>query len=226
MSDVFLSYASGDRQRVAPLAGALTERGWDVWWDRSIPAGKTFDEVIEAELADTRSVVVVWTEESAGSRWVRTEAAEGLDSGILVPVLLDAVAIPLAFRRIQAADLTDWKPGPPHAGFDELITAVNALLGRGAAAITEEVGVDAAGVAPEEPVPPMVEPVAERSDTSAIDRTQLGRSRLDHRYVRAEEAIAAEEWTIAISRLEDIASLDPSYPGAGAMLDDVKGASG
>ena len=35
MSHIFLSYASEDRERVRPLAEALSQQGWSVWWDRS-----------------------------------------------------------------------------------------------------------------------------------------------------------------------------------------------
>ena len=134
MIDVFVSYASADRERVAPLAQALLDHGWSVWWDRQIPPGKTFDEVIEAALDQAKVVLAVWTQAGVASPWVRTEAAEGAARGILVPVLAELVPvlaedvrIPLAFRRIQAADLTDWAPGQEHPGFTELIDAINEL---------------------------------------------------------------------------------------------------
>ena len=47
MSDIFISYANADRSRTEPLAKALEAQGWSVWWDRAIPPGKTFDQVIE-----------------------------------------------------------------------------------------------------------------------------------------------------------------------------------
>ncbi|MBV9295028.1 MAG: toll/interleukin-1 receptor domain-containing protein [Acidobacteriaceae bacterium] len=59
MSDIFISYASADRSRIRPLVNALQQQGWSVWWDRTILAGKTFDQVIEAALADARCVVVL-----------------------------------------------------------------------------------------------------------------------------------------------------------------------
>jgi len=104
MSDIFLSYASEDRARVLPLVQALEHHGWSVWWDRTIPPGKTFDQVIEEALEGSRCVVVAWSHASATSHWVRTEAEDGRQRACLVPVLLDIeVRIPLAFRLIQAA---------------------------------------------------------------------------------------------------------------------------
>ena len=57
--DVFISYAKGDRSRAAELASVLETKGWSVWWDRDIPPGRTFDDVIEEALTGARSVVVL-----------------------------------------------------------------------------------------------------------------------------------------------------------------------
>ena len=108
MCDIFLSYSSADRERIIPLVKALEREGWSVWWDRTIPPGKVFDKVIEKALSTSKSVIVVWSEESVVSEWVKTEANEGQQRGILVPVAIDEVKIPLEFRRIQAAWLVGW----------------------------------------------------------------------------------------------------------------------
>ncbi len=63
MSDVFLSYASADRDRARALADALEARGRQVWWDRRIPAGRTFAQVITEALENTRCVIVIWSRE-------------------------------------------------------------------------------------------------------------------------------------------------------------------
>ena len=51
MNDIFISYASEDRERVRPLAEALSRQGWSVWWDRDISTGQRFHRVIDEELA-------------------------------------------------------------------------------------------------------------------------------------------------------------------------------
>ncbi|TPW07928.1 MAG: hypothetical protein FD124_769 [Alphaproteobacteria bacterium] len=109
MADVFISYASEDRDRVRPLAEALIGRGLNVWWDRALVAGDDYARVIERELAAAKAVIVVWTQSAADSAFVRDEAGRARDQGRLVPVMLDrGVQIPLGFGAIHAEDLTAW----------------------------------------------------------------------------------------------------------------------
>ena len=105
MSDIFISYAKKDLERIRPLAEALEGRGWSVFWDRTIPAGGTWREVVGKALHESRCIVVAWSQESIESTWVQEEADEGRERGILTPVLIDDVRPPLGFRSIQAARL-------------------------------------------------------------------------------------------------------------------------
>ena len=108
MADVFISYASQDRDRVKPLAEALQSRGFNVWWDRQLAAGQDYSQIIERELNGARAVIVVWSNASAASTYVRDEAGRARDEGRLVPVMLDPIAIPLGFGAFQAEDFTRW----------------------------------------------------------------------------------------------------------------------
>ena len=61
MADIFISYANEDRERVAPVAKALGSHGWQVFWDRDIPPGKTWDEVIEGAIEAAGCMLVLWS---------------------------------------------------------------------------------------------------------------------------------------------------------------------
>jgi hypothetical protein len=87
---------------------ALEAMGWRVFWDRTIPTGKTWRQVIAQEIRSCRAVVVVWSRQSVESTWVQEEAEEGKRRDVLLPVLLDQVDPPFGFSSIQAADLTRW----------------------------------------------------------------------------------------------------------------------
>ncbi|MBL8542895.1 MAG: toll/interleukin-1 receptor domain-containing protein [Hyphomonadaceae bacterium] len=128
MADVFVSYASEDRARVRPLAEALQSRGFNLWWDRSLAAGQDYAATIERELKSAKAVIVVWTQSSALSTFVRDEAGRARDDGRLVPVLLDPVEIPLGFGAFQAEDFTRWNGGANAAQMQILDEALRAKI--------------------------------------------------------------------------------------------------
>jgi S-layer protein (TIGR01567 family) len=130
MSDIFLSYKSEDRARAKIFAEALEHQGYSVWWDRVIPPGKTFDQVIEENLKGAKCVIVLWSQQSVFSDWVKIEASIGAKRQILVPVLIDNMEIPLEFSRIQAANLVDWDGRLPNPEFDLLLNSVEEIVGR------------------------------------------------------------------------------------------------
>jgi hypothetical protein len=129
MTDIFISYASEDRSRIEPLAKALEDQGWTVFWDRTIPAGKTWRQVIGEALETARSVIVAWSETSVVSSWVQEEADRGRERNILIPILIDNVKPPLGFGAIQAADLVSWEPTQSSPEFEKLISDLSANLG-------------------------------------------------------------------------------------------------
>jgi hypothetical protein len=128
MADIFVSYARQDLQFAEKLAKALETRGWSVWWDRRIAGGDRFSEVIAGQLKEARCCVTVWSSQSVGSRWVYDEAGYALEQKKLVPVLADAVDIPLGFRGIHAVDLRGWRGNLQHAGFQRLAQDISDRL--------------------------------------------------------------------------------------------------
>ena len=128
MADVFISYASADREIARTLGEALSARGYDAWWDRTIPPGRVFDEVIQEALGAARCVVVLWSQASIASNWVKTEAAEAASRSILVPVMVENVLVPIEFKRIQSANLAVWNGDQDHTEFRSVLASIDRLM--------------------------------------------------------------------------------------------------
>jgi hypothetical protein len=130
MADIFISYANEDRERAAQVAAFLESVGWSVWWDRRIPAGRTWRAVLEEAVLDMRCMIVLWSENSVKSPWVAEEAEEARRLGkTLVPVLIQRVEPPMGFRAIQAADLVEWDASAEDPAARQLIADLESLLG-------------------------------------------------------------------------------------------------
>jgi adenylate cyclase len=128
MADIFVSYSRSDRDRVAPLVAALEAQGWSVWWDPEITPGDEFDALIGAELESARAVVVVWSPLSVDSRWVKGEARDAADRGVLVPVRFENARLPIDVRSIHTTDLDGWAGSRDSAPFKALCAALEAKL--------------------------------------------------------------------------------------------------
>ena len=125
MSRVFLSYAREDADSARQLAEAISGAGYEVWWDRHLHGGSRFATEIDRALKDAQAVVVLWTQASVESAWVQDEAAEGRDSGRLVPVALNSVKPPLGFRQFHTVALGEHNPN----AIEELVDAIARTCG-------------------------------------------------------------------------------------------------
>lgn len=126
MAKVFLSYDHEDQRRAASVATALEKAGHSVWWDRHIEGGAEYNNAIEIAVEDSDVVVVLWSERSVRSAWVRDEAAEGRDSGKLVPVALDSAKPPMGFRQFQTIDLSGSR-GSQNRSLEQLLKRIETL---------------------------------------------------------------------------------------------------
>jgi len=140
--DVFVSYASPDRERVEKFAKALRSRSVRVWIDFwNLAEGDPLTEAIDKGLKCSRAVVLMLSSHALESRWAREETSIALHQAVtlgkhLVPVLLENLAherLPaaVAARRMTelpqvqaptyaslvsglAKQLTKWRAAPSH----------------------------------------------------------------------------------------------------------------
>lgn len=164
MSQIFISYANEDKEFARRLARAFEHEGWSVWWDKQIPPGMDYAQVIEQAVKAASCIVVLWSEHSITSRWVHTEAAEGADRHIVATVIVDDTPgdkIPFEFRRLQAVNLADWRSGQAHAGYASLAKRIGSILNE-----------------PPKPVPPLHDGDGMASWVEAMSSWGKGRQRL------------------------------------------------
>lgn len=129
MHDIFLSYSKEDKSIAKEIALGLENEGFKVWWDVDIPTGQTWDSVIENAIENCKCVVVLWSKTSVDSEWVRIEAAEGKSKNILIPVRIEEVEPPLAFRRRQFINLITWNKKPSDSKFKKLVEDIRLTIG-------------------------------------------------------------------------------------------------
>ena len=88
MADIFISYAKADRPLALKLVAMLEAEGWKVWWDTSLAIGDDFRNEIMTQLGRARAVIVIWTDASIKSDWVRSEAGRAQADRKLIAVKL------------------------------------------------------------------------------------------------------------------------------------------
>lgn len=125
-ASIFLSYAREDAAKAKALAARLERAGHSVWWDRHIHGGSEYSDEIEEALKSSDVVLVAWSEAAVHSGWVRDEAAEGRDSGRLVPVILDDSIPPLGFRQHQSISIAGWSGRGNPPDFKAILAAIDA----------------------------------------------------------------------------------------------------
>jgi hypothetical protein len=128
MADVFLSYSHKDTDLVRDLVRYVEAEGFSVWWDHTIPPGKTWDDVIARGIREAKACVIIWSPESVISDWVKEEATLAKESGKYLPIQVGTDQPPMGFRRIQAANLSQWKGNAQDPQWRLLITEIGNLV--------------------------------------------------------------------------------------------------
>jgi len=139
MHELFISYCRHDSDAANALADTLSKAGLSVWLDRkAIQEGDAFDTQIEEAIAQTRVVIVIWSEHSVKSHWVRAEAAYALGKRKLLPISIDQSEPPLQFMQIQTIDFRYWDRTSNHHAFQQLAGALAKRLEASAASTDAE----------------------------------------------------------------------------------------
>lgn len=123
----FLSYAHEDGWHAVKLAERLLQQQVAVWWDRYVQSGDEWRQVLDAKLTGSSTVIVLWSQHSRASPFVRDEASRAAQAGKLIQIVLDHKEVPLGFGEYQYTIVDNIE----HARLDEVIRACSGFRNDG-----------------------------------------------------------------------------------------------
>ncbi|QLC22667.1 TIR domain-containing protein [Parasphingopyxis sp. CP4] len=124
MADIFISYARADLPAATSIAALLEDSDHSFWWDQLIDGGERFSDDIETKLDAAKVVIVLWSEHSRKSRWVKDEAETAAQNEKMIPISLDGDPPPLGYRQFQSLDFSGWSGAVPSDHTDKLLDAI------------------------------------------------------------------------------------------------------
>lgn len=110
MTKLFISYSSKDIELVKRLAADLKELGHDVWLDTELAVGENILTTIEQKVSKADYLVVVLSQTSVASKWVKLEWQTKLWAEVeqsnyqILPVLIENCNIPEFLKKKHFAD--------------------------------------------------------------------------------------------------------------------------
>ena len=130
MADIFISYSRSDRERCTAIRDALHALKVSVWFDVGISAGSSFDREIEREIEAAKALLVLWSQASSESDWVRNEARTGKERSGLIAVQIEPCQLPLEFRSVQAELLPEGAEGTDNPVWLGILGRIGELTNR------------------------------------------------------------------------------------------------
>jgi hypothetical protein len=103
MPRIFVSYSSKDVKTAENIQEYLAHNGFDVWRDKS-RIEKDWSKEIADALSRQDIILVLWSEDSSRSQWVKNEwiTARALGKPIVVVAISALDKLPLPLRNLDA----------------------------------------------------------------------------------------------------------------------------
>jgi hypothetical protein len=125
---IFLSYSREDASKAQQLRTALKQDGVTIWQDVDMAIGKRFRGEIDTQIVSATTVLVLWTEASAASDYVQSEAERARLADKLAPAFLAPVTPPPPFDAFNTADLSGWNSDRGDTEYQRLLANLGACL--------------------------------------------------------------------------------------------------
>ncbi|MEM1410589.1 MAG: toll/interleukin-1 receptor domain-containing protein [Pseudomonadota bacterium] len=132
MTEIFVSHALEDAERLKPLVQALSAEGYSVWWEApsmAIPTGQDRGEAREKALVRARCVILAWSRHAKADETVRDAARAGRRWGSLIPLRLDTSRPPAGLSDGPPENFLKWQGSRADLPWQRLLLQVRALAG-------------------------------------------------------------------------------------------------
>jgi TIR domain len=86
-------------------------------------------DVIEKALSDAKCVIVMGSNRSVQSRYVKDETRYALDRNKFAPVAIENVNLPFRFKGVHTPNLLGWDGSRDASKFRKLVDDISAILG-------------------------------------------------------------------------------------------------
>jgi formylglycine-generating enzyme required for sulfatase activity len=107
MGHIFVSYSRKDEKYVKRLIETLESEGFDVWYDREMLTGEEWIEAINQKIDECAAFVIVMTDNSKDSKWVRREVLYAMQEGKKVFPLLRQGKLWMLLQDVNYFSVTD-----------------------------------------------------------------------------------------------------------------------
>lgn len=149
MADLLISYARDGEAVADRLSTLLRQEGFSIWTEAAARGP------IQDRVGDVRAAVVIWSDTSRVSEWIKAEANYARGQKKLVQASVDAEPPPLPFDAGTVVPLVDWSGDEGHPGWLRLRAELEGLCRKrtppavaAAAAVPERAAAAPPGAAP------------------------------------------------------------------------------
>jgi hypothetical protein len=129
--DVYISFAPEDSENARRVAEELEWLGIKVWYRDQPATSQESLQMLRGNLSQNRCQIVVWSQHSAASGRIQSEARAGSGLRKLIAVRFDDTIPPRDTTAEVYADLAGWTGGTDHKGMKKLTGAIWKLTGKG-----------------------------------------------------------------------------------------------
>jgi hypothetical protein len=117
---IFIAYSREDREYASHLASELVKRGLSPWIDDQIVVGADWLQNLEENITSSSAIIVIMTEDSRESEWVRRELGFAMQlNKPIFPILLEGTTPWIELIDTQYVDATGGQL-PPDIFFERL----------------------------------------------------------------------------------------------------------